>query len=77
MPTNYPDCPKSLIKVEVNGQDADLFRDKVTEIGALTVSGLSPGSYSFSIEASMGKELIELNFSVFVRDPDFKIPLDP
>ena len=25
----------------------------------------------------MGKELIELNFSVFVRDPDFKIPLPP
>ena len=75
MPGKYPACPMLLVKVQVTGSDADIFKDRVTETGVLTISGIQPGSYSFTIEAYMAKNVIKLSFTVFIRDPKFQIPL--
>ena len=75
-----------LVKVQVTGADAEIFKDKVTETGVLSIIGMQPGktltksllklgSYSFTIEASMAKHVIKLSFTVFIRDPNFLIPL--
>ena len=64
-----------LVKVQVTGADAEILKDKVTETGVLSIIGMQPGSYSFTIEASMAKHVIKLSFTVFIRDPNFQIPL--
>ena len=75
LPTNYPECPISLIKVEVLGEDADLFLPKVSTTGLITLNALEVGKYSFTVKASLGKDVVELDFIVNVRDPDYQIPL--
>lgn len=58
LPGKYPDCPVSLIEVEVKGPDAAQFLDKVSSSGVVTIADLKPGTYNFELEASLGSNLI-------------------
>ena len=49
----------------------------INEEGILTLEEdkVPPGTYFYSIEASIGEFVETLDFSLFIRDLDFKIPL--
>lgn len=69
MPTIFPQCPLSLVSVEVDGPDRDFFEGRVSELGVIVIDQVPPGSYTFSLEMKiLGDTVKSLEFTTFVRD---------
>ena len=76
MPSRLSQCPLSLVSVEVDGPDRDLFRSRVSELGVIVVDQVPPGSYIFSLEVIiLGDVVKSLEFTTFVRDTQYVSPL--